>query len=53
MVLVGLCVIPAVLLWDQGGMAVLLAIAGVVLAETAVGLLLLYHTTEKHVVLQS
>ncbi len=51
-VLVGLCVIPAVLLWDRGGGIALLAVAGVALVECAAGLLLLYRMSEKHAVLQ-
>ena len=51
-VLVGLCVIPAVLLWDRGGGIALLAVAGVALVECAAELLLLYRMSEKHAVLQ-
>ncbi len=50
-VLVGLCVVPAVLLWQHGGSAALGGAAGVALLETVVSLLLLMKVSERHLVL--
>ena len=52
MVFLGLCVIPAIFLWEKGGLITLLGTAGVALLELALSLLLLNRVTEKHVVLQ-
>ena len=51
-VLVALCVIPAVALWEHGGGAALAGVASVALAEAAVSLLLLFRQAEKHAVLK-
>jgi len=51
-VLVALCVIPAVFLWKHGSGITMLGIAGVALAETAVSLWLLFRQAEKHAVLR-
>ncbi len=51
-VFLGLCAIPAIFLWEKGGLIALLATAGVALLELAVSLLLLNRVTEKHLVLQ-
>ena len=50
-VLVALCVVPAVLLWPRGGSVALLAVAGVGLVEMCLGFSLLNRVTEKHTVL--
>lgn len=50
-VMVALCVIPAVLLWGRGGGAALAGAAAVALAELAVSMILLNRVTEKHTVL--
>ena len=52
MVFMGLCVIPAIFLWERGGGIAMLGSAGVALLELAVSLLLLNKVTEKHLVLQ-
>ncbi|MBQ8072339.1 MAG: hypothetical protein IJ231_01095 [Clostridia bacterium] len=52
-VLVALCVIPAVLLWSRGGGIALLGVAGAALAEAVVSMILLLRISEKHTVLQS
>ena len=51
-VLVALCVIPAVFLWKHGSGITMLGIAGVALAEMAVSLWLLFRQAEKHAVLR-
>ena len=51
-VLVALCVIPAVFLWKHGSGITMLGIAGVALAETVVSLWLLFRQAEKHAVLR-
>lgn len=50
--LVALCVIPAVLLWKHGGAATLAGVGGVALAEAAVSLPLLFRQAEKHAVMK-
>ena len=50
--LVALCVVPAVLLWERGGGIAMLAVAGVAVAEAAVSLVLLFRQAEKHAVLR-
>ena len=51
-VLVALCVLPAVLLWKYGGAATLGGVAGVALIEAAVCVLLLFRQAEKHAVMK-
>lgn len=51
-VLVALCVLPAVLLWKYGGAATLGGVAGVALIEAAVCVLLLFRQAEKHATLK-
>ena len=51
-ILVALCVIPAIFLWKHGSGMTMLGIAGVAGIETAVSLWLLFRQAEKHAVLR-
>ena len=50
--LVALCVVPAVFLWKYGGGIAMLGAAGVAVIEAAVCVLLLFRQAEKHAVLR-
>lgn len=51
-VLVALCVVPAIFLWGKGSGVTMLGIAGVAVVETAVCMWLLFRQAEKHAVMR-
>ena len=51
-VLVALCVVPAIFLWGKGSGVTMLGIAGAAVVETAVCMWLLFRQAEKHAVMR-